>query len=254
MELNRVIKQFERLNLAMDVLLNEESSNKVRIVVCSGTAGVGKSKTVLDRLEAEHKKANINLVTVEGSTTPINLYMKLYEARHECSVLVIDDSDRILKTRDGLELLKHATETSRRVVQYNTQSTILKNKNIPNEFEFNGKVIVLSNIDFAKEMDTNRTLGEHYKAVMSRGVYVDLVFKSKMDVIAYIEYVLKTTHMLQMQGLTVNEEKEIMQFMRDHVDDLITVTLRTPSMIASIFLTNTTNWKENAKSLLCVGY
>lgn len=253
MNVETAIKQFNRLNTAMDVLLSDDVNNKVRLIVCSGTAGVGKSHTVMERLQGEHKRGNINLFTIEGDTTPVHMYMKLYEARHKYSVLVIDDADSILKTRVGLEMMKHATESNRRVVQYNKQSTLLKHKNIPNEFEFNGKVIILSNINFAEEMK-NRTLGEHYTAVLSRGTYVDLVFDNRTDVVAYIEYVLQKTRMLQHQGITMREEKEIIAFMRENINDLITLTLRTPTMIGSILLNDENNWKENAKSLLCKGY
>lgn len=254
MNVETAIKQFNRLNTAMDVLLRDDVNNKVRIIVCSGTAGVGKSHTVLKRLESEHEKGNINLFTLEGDTSPVHMYMKLYEARHQYSVLVIDDSDSILRTRVGLEFLKHATESNRRIVQYNKQSTILKHKQIPNHFEFNGKIIVLSNIDFAEEMQNNKSLGEHYTAVLSRGTYVDLVFKNRTDIISYIEYVVRSTRMLQLQGVSQHEEKQIMEFMRQNMNSLITVTLRTPTIIASILINDERNWQDTAKALLCRGY
>jgi len=117
-------------------------------LLLTGQAGVGKSFLVMKRLEANGLKRNEDYFKITGKTTAAGLYISLYE--NNGKMLIYDDCDSVFKDPTAVNVLKGALDTSvLREISWNAAGAALKTdkKNqIPKKFDFNGKIIFISNV------------------------------------------------------------------------------------------------------------
>lgn len=124
---------------ALGNILLGEATRTLRIV---GPPGIGKTEYVIRHLARNHKPFQ----RITGHISPVTLYVKLYERRGEDQTLLLDDSDQILIDPNGIPLIKHATDTNaERKVNWHTMNKAFEEAEIPTEFQFNGRLIMISN-------------------------------------------------------------------------------------------------------------
>jgi len=172
----------ERFGFVSDMVTMLSNGHQASVIV-SGPGGLGKSFTVMDAL----RKSGLQDVTlldeadvgssintaktfrvIKGYSTPKGLYRILYENRN--SVIVFDDCDSVLKDPVSLNLLKGALDSySRRVISWRAD---FKDEDLPNVFEFKGRVVFISNLPSAA-MD---------QAVITRSMAVDLTMTNAQKV------------------------------------------------------------------------
>lgn len=125
--------------------LDKDNDIKKGLVVL-GRRGVGKTFNTIKFL----KENNINYDIVRGYITDLQLYKKLFECQNK--VLVLDDIVNLINDTK-LQLLLASLDTHNSVVNWNSSSNLIKSMELPNSFEFNGKVIMLFNtIDLSTEV------------------------------------------------------------------------------------------------------
>ena len=172
----------ERFGFVSDMVTMLSQGHQASVIV-SGPGGLGKSFTVMDALrksglqdvtlldEAEVGSAINTAKTfrvIKGYSTPKGLYRILYENRN--SVIVFDDCDSVLKDPVSLNLLKGALDSySRRVISWRAD---FKDEDLPNVFEFKGRVVFISNLP-SHAMD---------QAVITRSMAVDLTMTNAQKV------------------------------------------------------------------------
>jgi hypothetical protein len=172
----------ERFGFVSDMVTMLSQGHQASVIV-SGPGGLGKSFTVMDAL----RKSGLQDVTlldeadvgssintaktfrvIKGYSTPKGLYRILYENRN--SVIVFDDCDSVLKDPVSLNLLKGALDSySRRVISWRAD---FKDEDLPNVFEFKGRVVFISNLP-SHAMD---------QAVITRSMTVDLTMTNAQKV------------------------------------------------------------------------
>jgi hypothetical protein len=172
----------ERFGFVSDMVTMLSNGHQASVIV-SGPGGLGKSFTVMDAL----RKSGLQDVTlldeadvgssintaktfrvIKGYSTPKGLYRILYENRN--SVIVFDDCDSVLKDPVSLNLLKGALDSySRRVISWRAD---FKDEDLPNVFEFKGRVVFISNLP-SHAMD---------QAVITRSMAVDLTMTNAQKV------------------------------------------------------------------------
>jgi len=172
----------ERFGFVSDMVTMLSQGHQASVIV-SGPGGLGKSFTVMDAL----RKSGLQDVTlldeadvgssintaktfrvIKGYSTPKGLYRILYENRN--SVIVFDDCDSVLKDPVSLNLLKGALDSySRRVISWRAD---FKDEDLPNVFEFKGRVVFISNLP-SHAMD---------QAVITRSMAVDLTMTNAQKV------------------------------------------------------------------------
>jgi hypothetical protein len=81
---------------------------------------------------------------IEGGATPYRLYMNLYEARD--LPVVLDDADKVFRNRDGVFLLKLATQTTPvKTIQWNSNTPEIRSGDLPAEFQTTSRMLILAN-------------------------------------------------------------------------------------------------------------
>lgn len=240
---SRIQKRFN----VMGLMSNGIISGNIRSLIISGAAGIGKTFTLDEALQKAHDKEKIDYKMVNGKISGIGLYCRLWESRHDNSVLLIDDVD-VFSDMDILNLLKAALDSGeKRKVCWSTASSYLEERDIPNEFEFEGTVVFITNVDVDRELERGSKLAPHLSALVSRSVYLDLGVHSNKEIMSRVEDVILNTNMLQKRGLNDAEIKAVLAFMQYNVDKLRNVSLRTALYLADFVATDSKNWLDIAE-------
>ncbi|EON8120467.1 hypothetical protein G17_00091 [Escherichia phage vB_EcoM_G17] len=243
----QIQKNFNSMMVALECLLDDSST--VKSMVVSGAPGVGKTYTLSQRLQKAHDAAEWNVATISGKMTTLALYEVLYKNRHSTNVLVLDDMDSIFDSEDGMNLLKAVLDSGKRTVSYMTSSKYLSTNGIPNSFDFNGRIVFITNKDLALDAKAKTKMSAHYAALMSRSVYVDLQIQTKSDIMIHIENVMTKTNILASKGVNSNGSKAILNWMLKHEDSLRSPSLRMPLLISAVYNNNPYDWEEQCENL-----
>ncbi|UJH94916.1 hypothetical protein ABNavy1_124 [Acinetobacter phage AB-Navy1] len=239
----RINKRFSVMDIMTKGLINKS----IRSLIISGAPGIGKTYTLNRDLEKADAEGKIEYTIVNGKMSPIGMFCKLYECSGPNSVLVLDDVD-VFSSEDSLNLLKAALDTSEtRKVCWTTASSYLEEKEIPQEFEFEGTIVFITNTDIDREIDRGSKLAPHLDALVSRSVYLDLGVHTNEEIMVRVEDVILNTDMMFKAGLLESETKQILEWMKDNISRLRNVSLRTALYLASFVKTDEQNWKEIAE-------
>lgn len=129
-------------------------------MVITGEGGLGKSHTVKEVLLQKQLVEDYDYVIIKGYSTPRGLFRTLYE--HSDKLIIFDDCDEVLKDPTAKNLLKGALDSyDDRKISWITSKEL---PDLPNEFEFNGRIIFISNLPQEK-ID---------QALLSRSMSIDL--------------------------------------------------------------------------------
>ena len=233
---------------ALEVMSRATAKGINRAMILSGPAGVGKSHTV----EQVAEEVCGDFTHVKGYIRPTGLYKTLWENRHPGKLVVFDDADSIFSDETSLNLLKAACDSSdARKIGWLSNSIMEDDagEEIPKNFEFEGSIIFITNIDFAAQIEKGSKLAPHFEAMVSRSMYLDLSIKQKRDYIVRIKQVMNAGMMDEM--LLPDEKAEIIEFMEENMDMMRELSLRMAKKLATLMLMDKKSWKELA-SMTCM--
>lgn len=233
----------ERFGFVADMVTMLANGDQPSVVV-SGPGGLGKTFTVnqaleeagfedvshIDPEELQFLDRDNTYMVIKGYSTPKGLYRTLYHNRD--SVLVFDDCDSVLRDPTSLNLLKAALDSyDRRIISWRAD---LKDDDLPQAFEFNGRIIFISNLP-SSSLD---------QAILSRSMSVDLSMTTS-------EKVVRMKYLLDQEGFMpdyTDEEKadalELISLLKDDVKEL---SLRTLIQVTKIRKAAGKNWRELAE-------
>ena len=158
-----VVSEFD-INERFDFLgnfVNMVIENITASLLVTGEGGLGKTHTVREKLKEAGLEEDIDYKIIKGYSTPKALYATLYE--NSDSLVIFDDCDSVLKDPNSLNLLKGALDSyDKRTISWLSKGFI--SDELPNSFDFTGRVIFISNLSLTK-VDG---------AVKSRTISVDL--------------------------------------------------------------------------------
>jgi len=236
----------ERFDI-LSLLTKGAVAQNIRAMVVTGAPGVGKTFTVEQILE----NSNVPHEIVRGSLSAIHLYMLAYKYRKPGNVIVLDDADSIFNDEDALNILKALCDTSSsRKVSYMKEAPQLKEEDVPQQFEFNGAMIFISNLDFQRFVDEGRNkYSQHFEALMSRSMYLDLRLHSRNELGVWIEHVANAGQIFRREGLSEEQGKAVLSFLRTNRETLRELSLRTLLKTSQLVKTNS-NWERMAHILL----
>lgn len=245
----RIADRFEILEEMAAAAINSD----VRGMIVVGPPGVGKSFGVTRQLERASLFETIankppKFDIVKGAMTPIGLYCKLYNYSDEGNVLLFDDCDSILMDDLSLNLLKGALDSGKkRKLCWNADSVALRKEGIPDNFEFKGSIIFITNISF--DHIRSAKLQDHLAALQSRCHYLDLSMKTMRDCVLRIKQIHSTGELFAHYNFKNNEGDMIVDYMIENKDRLREVSLRMAVKIADLIKVNSDEkgWKRLAE-------
>jgi hypothetical protein len=218
----------------------------IRSLIVSGAGGVGKSFAVEEVLEKADAASKVNFTCVKGGLSPVNLYKLMFDYSDSHSVIVLDDCDSILFDEEALNLLKGALDTTgKRHISWMKESAALGDT--PTDFTFNGTMIFITNIDFQRIVDEEKSkLAPHFEALLTRSLYLDLTLRTKRELVCWISHIVRNAKMLAQKGLSVKQSEEVLDFLKANLDRLRTISLRAALQAADLVLMDPRNWQETA--------
>lgn len=260
--MNKVVETdleiMERLRERFDILedmTQAVKSGKVRAMIVSGAAGVGKSFGVEKVLKGydtftliDAEQAPKKYEVIKGAMTALGLYAKLYQYRAEKNILVFDDCDSVFTDEVALNIAKAALDSSdRRMLHWNADSYKLKEEGIPNHFEFKGGVIFITNVDF--DHIRSKKLKSHLDALSSRCHYLDLTVHSTREQLLRIKQIVDDG-MLNKFNFHSTLENEVVEFVVGNTSKLRELSLRTVIKTAELASSFPDKWKTVARATL----
>ena len=244
--IERLRERFDILNDMTDAAID----GVVRGMVVTGPPGVGKSfgvEKVLDEANVATKLTNgkEKYGMEKGAASAIGLYKLLYEYAEKGSVLVLDDCDTVLYDETSLNLLKAALDSGKkRKISWKSESRVLRHEGIPDEFEFKGSVIFITNLKFEK---ARGKIADHLGAIMSRCHYLDLTMDTMREKFLRCKQIVGDG-MLDEYGFAKKEQEDLHEYIYTNRNRLRELSLRMVTKIADLKKMNPAKWKAYAES------
>jgi len=239
-----------RFNI-LDEMTKATISGDVRAMIVVGPPGVGKSYGVEYQLEKagifdKLSGKKVKYEVIKGAMTPIGLYCTLYRFSDPKNVLVFDDCDSILMDDVALNILKAALDSGKkRRIYWNSDSSMLRREGVPDQFDFKGSVIFITNLKF--DNLKSKKLQDHLEALQSRCHFLDLTLNTMRDKFLRIKQIFRKGDLFQDYDFTAEQGEEILDFMYINRDRLREMSLRMALKIADLTKVSA-NWKALAES------
>ncbi len=215
--------------------------------VVTGSGGLGKTYTVTKTLEANGYtdvsdlasfevgttiRKSKSFTMVKGYSTAKGLYRTLFE--NNGSVVVFDDCDAVLKDPVALNLLKGALDSyGKRIISWNAD---MKDEDLPRSFNFEGRVIFISNLDQDK-ID---------QAIRSRSMMIDLSMTTDQK-IDRMEHIAALDEFMPEYDMSV--KTDALNLIKEIKDDCKEISLRTLIAVCKIRASNK-DYKDLATYML----
>lgn len=228
------------------------TTGAVRSLIVSGAGGVGKTYTVEKILEYAKENGGTKSEVVHGVLTPVNLYKLLHRNRFANNVVVLDDADSIFDEDTALSVLKAALDSgkSRKISWLAEGKSLISKKDgeVPTEFMYEGTMIFITNLDFQRLVDIGKSkMTAHMQALMTRALYLDLRLHTVKDLTAWVRHIVSKEHILVQDGLSYEQEAEVLDFITENCHNLRNLSIRTATKMASFVKMVGEDWKIMAK-------
>jgi hypothetical protein len=215
--------------------------------IITGEGGLGKTYTVTKTLEkngysdisdlAEFQVGSIlnmrkSFRMVKGYSTPKGLYRTLFE--NNKGIIVFDDCDSILKDPVALNILKSALDSyGKRIISWNAD---FKDEDLPRSFNFEGRVIFISNLDDGK-ID---------QAIRSRSMMIDLTMTTDQKIERMATIAASDEFLPEYEKSIVTDALSLIKEIKEEVKE---ISLRTLISVSKVRASNK-EWKDLATYML----
>ena len=199
-------------------------------LIVTDEGGLGKTHTVTQTIKDNLLDEN-DFVTFKGYSTARGLYNTLYD--HNGKLIVFDDCDSVLEDKVALNILKSALD-SYETRQITWMARMTKSDEYPNQFNFTGRIIFISNKDKSK-IDS---------AILSRSLTVDLTM-TPSEKIERMSFILDKI----LPELSMEVKSDALAFL-DEMKDSANLNLRTLIMVSKIRGGFPDTWKNLATYMI----
>jgi len=217
-------KRYQFMEQLVDMVIDDHQKS----LIITGEPGTGKTFTVTKQINSAGLKESVDYAVFKGFCTPKALYRALYE--NQDKLIIFDDCDSVLKNEICSNILKAALDSyERRVIHWRSEKK--GDDDLPQEFEFFGKVIFISNM-------SKRNLDD---AIISRSMVIDVTMTMK-EKIERMEEILPELTKSKVVG------KDSLELLIDLQEDCDNFNIRSLLQIISVRETakKNKNWKELA--------
>jgi hypothetical protein len=172
------------------------------------------------------------------------LYQTLYSFKSKGKVVVLDDVDSIFSNIEGLNILKAAMDTTTtRKINWLSTTSKLNTMDLPDNFTFNGGVILISNVGFG---GGSGKLVTHLTALKDRSYCVPVADSGEDSTFKQICYMVLERNLMTDLGVPANDQLMLLEFIDHNKDRLNTVSLRTVVKLVEMYKNTPAIWREMA--------
>lgn len=199
-------------------------------LVVTGEGGLGKTHTVNQTIKSL-EIPDTNWVSFKGYSTARGLYNTLFD--HNGKLIIFDDCDSVLEDKVAQNILKSALD-SYETRQISWMAKMNKSDEYPNQFNFTGRVIFISNKDKSK-IDG---------AILSRSLTVDLSM-TPQEKIDRMSFILGTI----LPEFDLEVKSDALSFL-DENKDKTNLNIRTLIIVSKIRKQFPDTWKNLAEYMI----
>ena len=191
------------------------------LIVC-GSGGLGKTHSVKSTI-VDNGLETGDYVFFKGYSTARGLYNTLFD--NNGKLIVFDDCDSVLEDKVALNILKSALD-SYETREISWMSKMNKSDEYPNQFNFTGRIIFIS----------NKNKDKIDEAVLSRSLTVDLSM-TPSEKIERMEYILEDI----LPDYPMDVKTDALNFLNENKDNC-QLNMRTLIMISKMRITFPNTW------------
>ena len=199
-------------------------------LLVTGEGGLGKTHTVNQTIKGL-EIPDTNWITFKGYSTARGLYNTLFD--HNGKLIIFDDCDSVLEDKVAQNILKSALD-SYETRQISWMAKMNKSDEYPNQFNFTGRIIFISNKDKSK-IDG---------ALLSRSLTVDLSM-SPQEKIDRMSFILETI----LPEFDLEVKSDALSFL-DGNKDKTNLNIRTLIIVSKIRKQFPDTWKNLAEYMI----
>ena len=181
-----------------------------------------------------------------GKITNLSLYGMLYRASEKGRILFLDVCDTFLEDVTGVNLLKAAMDTkpSRRI-NWESSSSLLNKLNVPTGFDFQGSVILISNISFGS---SGGKIGTHLAALKDRSFTLTIANDSSESLFKQLCFMVMKKDLLSSFSLSASQIQDILKYVENNMESIPKISLRLAIKLAQLVKDSPDNWYQMANT------
>lgn len=219
-------QRFQFLNDLTTMVVN----NSTPSLIVTGEGGLGKTHSVTETIKS-NDLSDGEYIFFKGYSTARGLYNTLYD--NNGKLIIFDDCDSVLDDRIALNILKSALD-SYETRKISWMAKMNKNDEYPQQFEFTGRIIFIS----------NKSISAVDEAVRSRSLTVDLTM-TPSDKIERMNAIIENI----LPEYSLESKKEALGFLSDVCNE-VSVNMRMLIMVTKIRHNYPETWRDLASYMV----
>lgn len=219
-------QRFQFLNDLTTMVVN----NSTPSLIVTGEGGLGKTHSVTETIKSNELSED-RYVFFKGYSTARGLYNTLYD--NNGKLIIFDDCDSVLDDKVALNILKSALD-SYETRKISWMAKMNKNDEYPQQFEFTGRIIFIS----------NKSISAVDEAVRSRSLTVDLTM-TPSDKIERMNAIIENI----LPEYSLESKKEALGFLSDVCNE-VSVNMRMLIMVTKIRHNYPETWRDLASYMV----
>lgn len=219
-------QRFQFLNDLTTMVVN----NTTPSLIVTGEGGLGKTHSVTETIKSNDLSED-RYVFFKGYSTARGLYNTLYDNNDK--LIIFDDCDSVLDDKVALNILKSALDSyEKRTISW--MAKMNKNDEYPQQFEFTGRIIFIS----------NKSISAVNEAIRSRSLTVDLTM-TPSDKIERMSAILENI----LPEYQLEFKKEALGFLSEVCNE-VSVNMRMLIMVTKMRYNYPDRWRDLASYMV----
>ena len=199
-------------------------------LIIVGEGGLGKTHSVTQTIKANDVEEDC-YIFLKGYSTARGLYNTLYD--NNGKLIIFDDCDSVLEDKVAINILKSALDSyERRTISW--MAKMNKSDEYPQQFDFTGRIIFIS----------NKSKEKIEEAIRTRRLTVDLTMTPD-DKIERMGSILGSI----LPEYSIEVKKQALEFLKTVKDD-VSLNMRMLIMVTKMASTYPSNWRDMAKYMV----